>query len=241
MNAVTVNRDNCAASSQSIAVPTGGSISMLARRATVPSLLAGAIIGLVIAYLLGVGIATAQQPVPMPAAPQPVSLTLEDQFNRKTDLADLRGHVVILVYGDKDAKDTCRQLGESLHVCWHPDAKGQPPAKAQAAPVVPLENLKHGQVSTNVVVVPVACCGKVPGFVHKVICNDIAKKSPDVAVWLDFTDSMKGMFGLTPNQANVVVFDAAGRLQMKINGTPDQPKMDKLVKVVQDLRYDALK
>jgi hypothetical protein len=52
---------------------------------------------------------------------------------------------------------------------------------------------------------------------------------------------MKGMFGLMPNQANLVVFDAAGRLQMKINGTPDQPKMDNLVKVVQDLRYEAVR
>ncbi|HEV3384746.1 MAG TPA: hypothetical protein VG097_08015 [Gemmata sp.] len=219
-------------------------VSVWTFRASVLGILALMVFSLIITYLLlflAVGIATAQQPVPVQAAPQPVNLTMEDQFNRKADLADLRGHVVILVYGDKDAKDTCRQLGESLHVCWHPDAKGQQPKQAQAAPVIPLENLKPGQVSTNVVVVPVACCGKVPGLVHKLICNDIAKKSPDVVVWLDFADSMKGMFGLTPNQANLVVFDAVGRLQMKINGTPDQPKMDKLVKVVQDLRYDAVR
>jgi hypothetical protein len=244
MNAVAINRGNCDLPSRRIPEATGSTVSVWQNRISLFSLLVFAMIGLAIAYIivfLAVGVATARQPVPMQAVPQPVSLSLEDQFNRKADLADLRGHVVILVYGDKDAKDTCRQLGESLHVCWHPDAKGQPPAKAQAAPVAPLENLKAGQVSTNVLVMPVACCGKVPAFVHKVICNDIAKKSPDVVVWLDFADSMKGMFGLTPNQANLVVFDAAGNLQMKINGNPDQSKMDKLVKVVQDLRYDALK
>jgi hypothetical protein len=191
--------------------------------------------------ILAVGVATAQQPAPMRAAPQPVDLVLEDQFERKADLADLRGHVVILVYGDKRATDNCRQLGESLHICWHPDAKGQPPTKAQAAPVVPLENLLPGQVSTNVVVVPVACCGKVPGPIQRVIRNQIAKGSPDVVVWLDFTDNLKGMFGLTAGEPNLLVFDVAGRLKMKINGTPDQPTMDRLVKAVQGLRYDAVK
>jgi hypothetical protein len=168
----------------------------------------------------------------MQTPPPAVNLVLEDQFNRKADLSALRGQVVILVYGDKKGTDTCRQLGESLH---------KPPAKAQAAPVVPLENLKPGQVSTNVVVVPVACCGKVPGFVSAAIRNQIAKGSPDVVVWLDFADSMKNMFGLTAGEANMVVFDASGCLRMKINGTPDQPKMDALVKGVQDLRYEAVK
>ena len=100
--------------------------------------------------------------------PKPVELVLEDQFERKTDLADLRGNVVILVYGDRKGTDACRTLGEQLHVCWHPTAKGQPPAKAQAAPVVPLDGLKPGQVSPNVIVVPVACCGKVPAAVRAV-------------------------------------------------------------------------
>src|SRR5262245_63114637 len=92
--------------------------------------------------LLTVSVALAQPPV----VPKPVELVLEDQFDRKADLADLRGQVVILVYGDRKANELCKTVGESLHVCWHPDAKGQPAAKAQAAPVVPLEVLKPGQV-----------------------------------------------------------------------------------------------
>src|SRR5919205_1997648 len=98
---------------------------------------------LALAAFLG-ATALARQPA---HAPQPTELVLEDQFDRKADLADLRGQVVILVYGDRKATELCRTVGESLHVCWHPDAKGQPAAKAQAAPVVPLENLKPGQVS----------------------------------------------------------------------------------------------
>jgi hypothetical protein len=194
---------------------------------------------LALAAFLATG-AFAQQPTPMPVS-QPAELVLDDQFERKADLADLRGHVVILVYGDRKANDLCRTIGESLHVCWHPDAKGQPAAKAQTAPVVPLENLKPGQMSPNVVVVPVACCGKVPGAIRGTIRSQIAKAVPDSVVWLDFGDTLKTMFGQTAGEPNLAIFDAEGRLRMKINGTPDQAAMDRLTKAVQGLRYEAVK
>jgi hypothetical protein len=180
-------------------------------------------------------------PAQPPAPQNPTELSFEDQFDRTAKLADLRGAVVILVYGDRKANELCKTVGESLHICWHPDAKGQPPKKAQAAPVVPLDNLKPGQVSPNVVVVPVACCGKVPGAVQKPIRAQFAKAVPDSVVWLDFADTLKGMYGLTPGEPNVVVFDAEGRMRMKLNGTPDQSAMDRLTKAVQELRYEAVK
>jgi hypothetical protein len=182
--------------------------------------------------------AAAQPPA---AAPKPVELALEDQFDRKVDLADLRGSVVILVFGDRKGTDTCRALGEQLHVCWHPDAKGQPPAQAQKAPVLPLPGLKPGQVAPNVVVVPVACCGKPPAAIRGAITKQIAKGSPDVVVWLDFADTMKGLFGLTPGEANVAVIDTQGVARMKLNGVIDQPAMDKLVKAVQAIRGEAVR
>lgn len=176
-----------------------------------------------------------------PAAPAPkaVELVLEDQFERKADLADLRGNVVILVFGDRKATDACRTLGEQLHVCWHPTAKGVAPAKAQREPVLPLAGLKPGQVAPNVIVVPVACCGKVPAAVRSSIRSGVAKGSPDVVVWLDFADMMKGQFGLTAGETNVAVIDAAGAVRLKYNGIIDQTKMDNLVKIVQDLRREA--
>lgn len=176
-----------------------------------------------------------------PAASKPVALVLEDQFERKADLADLRGNVVVLVFGDRKGNDACRALGEQLHVYWHPTAKGQPPAKAQAAPVAPLEGLKPGQASPNVIVVPVACCGKVPGAIRPAVSKQIARGAPDVVVWLDYADTMKGMFGVTAGETNVAVIDAAGRLRLKINGTLDQPAMGKLVTGVQGLRYEAVR
>jgi hypothetical protein len=165
------------------------------------------------------------------ADPQPVMLAMEDQFEKKVDLADHRGSVVILVFGDRKGTDACKKLGEQLHVAWHPDAAGQPPEKAKLARVA------GGGI--DVKVIPVACCGKVPGAVRGVISKQIAKGSPDVPVWLDYTDAMKTNFTLTAGEPNVVVFDTAGRLRMKINGTPDQPALDKLMKNVEGLRAEA--
>ena len=162
MNALMTNRNNCGLSARG---PQVSRVSLRSFSASLLGLIALALIGIAITYFFvffAIAIATAQPPAPVQTAPQAVNLVLEDQFDRKADLAALRGQVVILVYGDKKASDMCRQIGESLHVCWHPEAKGQPPAKAQSAPVVPLDNLQPGQTSTNVVVVPVACCGKVP-------------------------------------------------------------------------------
>jgi hypothetical protein len=176
-----------------------------------------------------------------PATPMPTELAFGDQFDRTAKLADLRGAVVILVYGDRKSNELCKTVGESLHVCWHPAAKGQPAAKAQAAPVVPLDNLRAGQVSPNVVVVPVACCGKVPGAVRGPIRSQIAKAVPDSVVWLDFDNTLKGMYGQTPGEPNVVVFDTRGRMRMKHNGTPDQAAMDRITKAVQEMRYEAVR
>lgn len=184
--------------------------------------------------LAAVGTALAQPP-----APEPVALVLEDQFDRKADLGAYRGSVVILVYGDRRGTDACKALGEQLHVCWHPDAKGQPAAKAQAAPVVGLDGLPPGKAAPDVKVIPVACCGKLPGPVRSIIRTQIAKGAPDVPVWLDFADTMKTNFGMTAGEPNVVVFDAAGRPRGKVNGTPDAATLDTLVRTVQGLRAEA--
>ena len=91
----------------------------------------------------------------------------------------------------------------------------------------------------DVRVVPVACCGKVPGPVRSAIRSQVAKGAPEVPVWLDFGDTMKGMFGLAAGEPNVVVFDAAGRLRLKITGTPDRAALEKLGQTVEALRYEA--
>jgi hypothetical protein len=52
---------------------------------------------------------------------------------------------------------------------------------------------------------------------------------------------MKGTFGLAAGETNVAVIDAGGVARVKFNGVLDQPTMDRLVRTVQALRYEAAK
>lgn len=178
-------------------------------------------------------------PVAKIADAKPVELVLEDQFSRRQDLAAFRGDVVVLVYGDRKANDSCRELGEKLHILFHPTAIGQAPAKARSAPVAPLQGVVAGMRSPDVFVVPVACAGTVPNVVRDLIRTQVKKASPDVPVWLDFTGVMEKEFTLRAGQPNIVVFDSTGRLRFKVNGTPDQPTIEKLLQTIQNLRAEA--
>ena len=174
-----------------------------------------------------------------PADGQPANLVLEDQFERRQDLAAYRGEVVVLVYGDRQGTDACRELGEKLHVLFHPTAVGQPGVKARTAPVAPLAGVPEGGRSPDVVVVPVACASGVPGVIRDLIRSGVKKASPDVPVWLDFAGAMEKDFGLRAGEPNIAVFDAAGRLRFKVNGSPDQPSITRLLQAIQNLRAEA--
>lgn len=174
-------------------------------------------------------------------AAEPVALTLEDQFGTKRDLTPFRGQVVVLVYGDRKATDACKALGESLHVAFHPTAKGLPPEKARLAPVVALPNVPAGIASPEVAVIPVACTGKIPGVVKSVLQGQIKRASPDVPVWMDCGDAMVTTFGMTTGEPNLAVIDAAGRARHLVPGTPDQKAINKTAQIIQDLRVEAVR
>lgn len=170
---------------------------------------------------------------------KPVDLNFEDQFERKNSLADLKGRVVILVYGDRRGIEASRELGEKLHVLFHPTAAGQPPAKARVAPVAPLDGLPKGTPSPDVAIQAVACAGSVPGPVRALIRTGLKKDAADTPVWLDFGTTMADKFGMRDGEPNLAVFDADGRLRLKVNGTPDRATFDKLLQVAQNLRAEA--
>ena len=181
------------------------------------------------------GAASAQPPAPE----KPVELGLEDQFGRKQDIAALRGAVVVLVYGDRRATDACRELGERLHVTFHPTAAGQSPGKARTAPVAPLQGVAAGKVSPDVFVVPVAAVGGVPAVVREFVRSQVKKAAPETPVWLDFGGTMEKGYGLRAGEPNLVVFDGEGRLRLKVAGAPDEAANAKLLQVVQNLRAEA--
>ena len=171
-----------------------------------------------------------------PDAGKPVELGFEDQFEHKNTLADLRGRVVILVYGDRKGTEASRELGEKLHVLIHPTAVGATPAKARLAP---LNGVAAGKPSPDVVVQAVACAGSVPSPVRALIRSGLKKDAADTPVWLDFGTTMADKFGLREGQPNLVVFDADGRLRLKVNGAPDRATFDKLLQTAQNLRAEA--
>jgi hypothetical protein len=173
-------------------------------------------------------------------APAPLTLAFEDQFERPVSVAGYRGDVVVLLYGDRKSAEANRDLGERLHVAFHPAARGLPPARARQAPILPLPDQPPGTRAPDVLAVPVACVGKVPGVVRAVIRGQVRSASPDVPVWLDFQDTMRQQFGLAVSVPNLVVLDAAGRVRYRASGPLTAEQFDRLAAYLQSLRREAL-
>lgn len=191
--------------------------------------------GIFTVVFLFVSFAQAQKPV----EPKPVELTLEDQFQNKHSLADHRGSVVIFVYGDRAGKEAGRELGDKLHLLFHPSAVGQSPVKAKSAPVAALPGLPEGQANPDVVVVPVACAGSVPGPIKMFIRKGLKNESAETPVWIDFGTAMSDCFSLKKGEPNIAVIDAKGYLRLKVNGMPDKAAYDKIILTAQNLQVEA--
>jgi hypothetical protein len=188
--------------------------------------------------LVVAGIALAQVVTHPPRALPPI--VMEDQFEQPEKLSDGLGRVVVLVYGDRRGADANKQLGEALHVYFHPAAHGQPAEQAHRAPVKPLEDVPPGTVSPDVVTVPVACIGKVPALVRTLIRSQFRSGSPAVPVWLDFQDQMKQLFGLAAGVPNVVVVDTKGRLRYSASGLLTGEQLGQLEAAIEGLRREAV-
>jgi hypothetical protein len=173
---------------------------------------------------------------PTPLAP----LLMEDQYERPRQLAGYRGHIVVMIYGDRASADANKQLGEALHVHFHPSARNLPPEKALLAPALPLEGVPSTTVVPDVIALPIAYIGKVPPLVRAMIRGQIRKGSPHMPVWLDFEDQMKSRFGLAAGVPNVVVVDSQGRMRYAGNGPPNQEQFDRMIQAITALRYEAV-
>lgn len=192
---------------------------------------------LILSMALLIASLTPAQPAARVVVPEVV---LEDQFERVNDVKKLRGDVVVLIYGDRGSAELNRTLGEAIHVHFHPTAKGQPPARAQQAPVRPLADLPPGTRSPEVRTIAVACVGKVPALVARLIRSQVRSGSPDVAVWLDFDDTMKRQFPFRPGVPNLVILDAQGRYRYAAAGTPTPEGQARLMATIEALRREAV-
>jgi cytochrome oxidase Cu insertion factor (SCO1/SenC/PrrC family) len=176
-----------------------------------------------------------------PAAKEPkkVEITMEDQFETKNSVADHKGKVLILVFGDRKGIDASRELGSTLHVLFHPTAEGKTAKEAKKAPVAALDGVPKDKASPEVSVVPVAVCSGVPGPIKGMIRKALAKDATDTPVWLDFDGVMADKFSVREGEPNLVLIDAEGRLRLKVNGQPDKETMQKILQTAQNLRAEA--
>jgi hypothetical protein len=173
-------------------------------------------------------------------AQQKASLTLPDQFERAQDIAQFRGGVLVILYGDKDGMPANKGLGEKLHVQYHPAARGKSGAEWHKAPVTPLPGLREGQRSPEVKVLPVVCFGRMPEAVRGIIRNRVRKESPESPVLLDFEGKTREQFGLKESVPNLAVLDAAGRVRFRAAGGLDADGYAKLVQTIDALRKEAV-
>jgi len=167
-------------------------------------------------------------------------LRLVDQFQQSHQIADHAGAVVILVFSDRHAAKECRQLGERVHVLFHPAAENLPAEEGFRAPVRPVRGGTAESPGPDVHVIPVACTGPVPEPVRAVLQKQFAKASPHVPVWLDFDNALKGTFGLKEGQPNLAIFDRTGRFRKLATGNFDEERLRELSEEIESLRVEPI-
>jgi hypothetical protein len=165
---------------------------------------------------------------------------MEDQYERPRQLAGYHGHIVVMIYGDRASADANKRLGQTVHVHFHPSARNLPPEKALQAPVLPLEGAEPQTPVPDVVALPIACVGKVPGLVRGLVRDQIRKGSPYMPVWLDFEDQMKTRFGLAAGVPNVAIVDSKGRLRYAGNGVMTNEQIGKMIQAITALRQETI-
>lgn len=208
---------------------------------------------------LGTPMVQAQTPAPRaPAAPAPVTagparaippaaasaaptvnLVMEDQNRQSHDTAALKGDVIVLLYADRNGAEAAHEIGQRLHVHFHPNAAKVEGPDWVRQPVTTIPGWPAGARTPNVHAVAVACLPEIPKAVHPVVRSQIRKESPHVPVWLDFKGTMPKTFGMAPDVPNILVIDTFGRPQGVLSGELDETKYQQLVAAIDRLRQQA--
>ncbi len=171
---------------------------------------------------------------------RPTEVVLTDQFEKTHRVSAFRGHVVVMVYGDRKGSDLSRKLGEQVFIHFHPTAKGKTPKQAQAAPVRPIPNWPKDLLIPDVKVIPVACTGKIPPFLHRFIRKQFRRGVPDVPVWIDMENLMADQFGLNAGVPNLIVIDTWGFVRYRNVGIHSPEQFQGLVNAIEALRREPL-
>jgi hypothetical protein len=167
---------------------------------------------LIIAVLL----AGAGQPAAAPVMLPP--LALEDQQGRRLDLGDLRGRVVVIVYGTRARVEDHIAWGRRLETgmiergVYHAE---DPPEQR------PVRILALGQM------------GGIPSTFRPIIRTVVREHTPaDFSLWLDWEDRMSVFFGAERARSSVVVADRTGHVRLVTTGASSDVAVARVVEVV---------
>jgi hypothetical protein len=171
-------------------------------------------IGVVVAALASV-LAVNDNATTLPA------LLLQDQAGRPLNLADLRGRVVVIVYGTRAGVDDHiawgRRLDRGLAAHGAYDPEGEPARRP-------------------VRILAVAQMGGIPAGFRTIVRTAVRPHVPsDFSLWLDWDDRMSALFGASGTQSSVVVADRAGHVRLVTTEPPTEPAVARVLDVVRSL------
>ena len=158
--------------------------------------------------------------------------TLPDQFGAAHTVGGRAGAVLVVIYGDRKAAAASRELGEELHVRFHPAAAGQDATGAAAAPARPVPGFAG--VAVPVRIVPAACAAGVPRPVRSAVAFQLRRAAPETPVWLDWERQFEDRFGVSAGVPNAVVVAPNG-VAVRLDATGGEAA-DRLEAAVAGLR-----
>jgi hypothetical protein len=169
-------------------------------------------IGLLLAGLVAVAAHVSAASLTLPP------LSLHDQEDRRLELRDLRGRVVVIVYGTRDRVDE--------HIGW-----GRRLEQALIA---------HGAYRATdtpedrpVRILALAQMGGVPSPFRAIIRTVLRQHTPtDFSLWLDWDDRMRAHFGDGGTASSIVVADRQSRVRLVTTEPPNDAAVAHVVGVV---------
>jgi hypothetical protein len=168
-----------------------------------------------------------------------VNIALEDQFRTRRETGQLLGDVVVLVFAERKGAEAAHELGQKLHLRFHPTAATASDAEWTKQPVTGLPGWPAEVRVPDVHAIPVACLAEVPKAMHPVVRARIRKESPQLPVWLDFGDTMDQQFGLVKGVPSVVILDTRGRIYGVQAGPFDDRTVAELAATIDQVRLAA--
>jgi hypothetical protein len=144
-------------------------------------------------------------------------LSLQDQEGRRLNLADLRGRIVVIVYGTRERVDD--------HIAWGRRLERAFIARGTYGATDPPED-------RTVRILALAQMGGIPAGFRSIIRAVVRQHTPaDFSLWLDWEDRMSADFGAGGPSSSVVVADRASRVHLVTRAPSTEAAVTQVVNV----------